>query len=289
MQAQVLEYLRPRAGGCYLDLTCGLGGHTGAIARKEPGARIISLDRDAESLRAAQENCRDCAERIVFRKSRFSEMDTTLSLLGVSLVDGIVADLGVSRYQLVSAERGFSLLENGPIDMRMDREQELTAAELVNRLSERELSDLFFQLGNERRAGRVARAILRARPLRDTAQLADVVASAVPRQGKLHPATLVFQALRMAVNDEPAELDAMLSLAPDMLKPGGRFVVIAFHSGEDRKVKQSFRTLAREGRVRVLTKHVVRPDEAEVRENPASRSAVLRAVETRMGGSGGDV
>jgi 16S rRNA (cytosine1402-N4)-methyltransferase len=279
MPKEVLEYLAPRPGGVYLDMTCGLGGHTGLLARLRPDIRVISLDRDADSLDRARTNCRDVAGRITFRHSRFSQLRETWRDLGEPKLNGILADLGVSLYQLTNAERGFSLMENGPLDMRMDRSQELTAADVVNRASERELSDLIFQLGDERRAGRVSRAILRARPIRDTRHLADVIASAVPRQGKLHPATLAFSALRQAVNDEPAELDSMLEQAPGCLQPGGRWVVIAFHSGEAGKVKTAFRALAREGRIRILTKHVVKPDEEEVRDNPASRSAVLRAAE----------
>jgi 16S rRNA (cytosine1402-N4)-methyltransferase len=196
-------------------------------------------------------------------------------------VDGILADLGVSRYQLTSPERGFSLQAAGPLDMRMDRRQSLTAAAIVNHYSERELARIFEELGEERRrlAEKIARAVVRARPVADTAHLARVVASVAPRAARIHPATRVFQALRMAVNDEPGELDALLGQAPGRLKPGGRMVVIAFQSLDDRKVKQRFRELAREGGFRVLTRHVVRPGEEEKRANPASRSAVLRALE----------
>jgi 16S rRNA (cytosine1402-N4)-methyltransferase len=274
-----LEYLNLRPDGVYVDCTSGLGGHTGALARRLTSGRLIALDRDSDSLEIARTNTLDCADRITFRQASFSQLETMLASLGVLLVDGILADLGVSLYQLTDAQRGFSLQRNGPLDMRMDRSQELTAADLVNRCSERELSDLFFHLGEERRAGRVARAILRARPIRDTRHLAEVVSSAVPRQGKLHPATLVFQALRMAVNEEPAELDALLEAAPRCIKPGGRLVVIAFQSLDDRKVKLRFRELGKQGRARILTKHVVKPGEEETRQNPPSRSAVLRAAE----------
>ena len=173
----------------------------------------------------------------------------------------------------------------GPLDMRMDRNQERTAADIVNQASERELARLFTEYGEERGklAEKIARALVRARPIRDTRQLADVVASAVPRTGKLHPATRVFQALRMVVNDEPGELDALLRQAPRYLLPGGRWVMISFQSLDDRKVKNSFRELGRAGKAKVLTKHVVRPDAAEVRRNPAARSAVLRALEMSWG------
>jgi 16S rRNA (cytosine1402-N4)-methyltransferase len=186
--------------------------------------------------------------------------------------------------QLTSYERGFSLMNAGPLDMRMDRQTERTAADIVNRATEKELARLFIEFGEERgkQAELIARALVRARPIRDTRQLAEIVASAVPRTGKLHPATRVFQALRMAVNDEPGELEALLKLAPGLLKPGGRWVVISFQSLDDRKVKNAFRELGRAGVAKVLTKHVIRPGAEEVRRNPAARSAVLRALE--MGG-----
>lgn len=273
-----LEYLAVRPGALFVDMTCGLGGHTGAMARR--GARVIALDRDEESLRKAQASLADVAESITFRHSRFSQLSETLAALGCGKVDGILSDLGVSRWQLTDPERGFTLQAAGPLDMRMDRGQELTADDLVNRASERELADWFYQYGEERRYPRkLARAITRARPIRDTGHLAAVVESVLPRTGRLHPATRVFQALRMVVNDEPGELAALLEQAPEWVKPGGRWVVIAFQSLDDREVKRVFQRLGREGRARVLTKHVVRPGEEETRTNPASRSAVLRALE----------
>ena len=163
--------------------------------------------------------------------------------------------------------------------MRMDRSQERTAADIVNFVSERELADLIYSLGEERRARRIARALVRARPIQTTSQLATVVESVVPRTGKLHPATLTFQALRMAVNEEQEELDALLEIAPRLVKAGGRIVILSFMSLEDRKVKHCFQRLAREGRARILTKHVVRPTDEEVFANPAARSAKLRALE----------
>lgn len=281
---EALEYLALRPDGVYVDTTAGLGGHTGAMARRLTTGRVISLDRDGDSLELARQNTLDCAERITFRQSAFSELRGTLTELGLEKVDGILADLGVSRMQLTSGERGFSLQQAGPLDMRMDRRQDVTAADIVNRATERELSQLFRELGEERGhlAEKIARALVRARPVRDTGHLASVVASVVPRTGKLHPATRVFQALRMAVNDEPGELDALLKQAPECLAPGGRWVVIAFQSLDDRKVKQAFRELGREGRAQVLTKHVVKPGATETRENPASRSAVLRALEMKQ-------
>lgn len=276
-----LEFLAVRPDGVYADCTCGLGGHTAAIAAQLETGRVIALDRDAESLEQARGRCAPWRERIVFVQSSFSDLSSTLDSLGLPHVDGILADLGVSRYQLTSPERGFSLQAAGPLDMRMDRRQSLTAAAIVNHYSERELARIFEELGEERRrlAEKIARAVVRARPVADTAHLARVVASVAPRAARIHPATRVFQALRMAVNDEPGQLDALLAQAPERLAPGGRMVVIAFQSLDDRKVKLRFRELARQGGFRVLTRHVVRPGDEEKRANPASRSAVLRALE----------
>ncbi|MBI5282762.1 MAG: 16S rRNA (cytosine(1402)-N(4))-methyltransferase RsmH [Candidatus Solibacter usitatus] len=276
-----LEYLAIRPQGLYVDCTAGLGGHTGAIARALTTGRVLSLDRDGDSLELARRNTQDCADRIIFRQAAFSELSVILNSLGIGKVNGILADLGVSRMQLTSPERGFTLLQAGPLDMRMDRRQQVTAGDVLNRSSERELAQLFINLGEERRhpAEKIARALVRARPIRDTAHLAAVVSSVVPRSGKLHPATRVFQALRMAVNDEQGELDAFLAQAPEWLAAGGRWVVIAFQSLDDRKVKNVFRDLGKLRRARVLTKHVVRPSVDETRRNPASRSAVLRALE----------
>jgi 16S rRNA (cytosine1402-N4)-methyltransferase len=242
---------------------------------------VIAADRDPESLGKARENTQQYAERIRFVHTRFSGLPAALEEMGVGRVDGLLADLGVSRYQLTDPDRGFSLMAEGPVDMRMDRSEGRTAADLVNHASERELADLLFYLGDERRSRRVARAILRARPIRDTRHLADVIASVVPRSGPIHPATRSFMALRLAVNEEPEELEALLEAAPKIVRPGGRFVVLTFMSSEDRMVKQAFQQLGREGRATVLTKKVVSPSDEEVRINPPSRSAKLRAVEMR--------
>ncbi len=282
MAEQAAGYLRLVDGGVYVDTTAGLGGHTGLLARQLKSGMVISLDRDAETIEKAKENTLDCADRITFRQSRFSQLSETLGAMGVGKVDGILSDLGVSKWQLMSPERGFSFQHASPLDMRMDRGQDLTASDLVNRSSEKELADWIFRLGEERRhARKIARATVRARPLRDSLQYAELIASVVPRTGKLHPATRVFQALRMVVNDEEGELAALLEQAPEWIKPGGRWVVIAFQSLDDRQVKRAFQSLAREKRATILTKHVVRPDAEECRINPPSRSAVLRALEMR--------
>jgi 16S rRNA (cytosine1402-N4)-methyltransferase len=279
MLCECLEYLAIRPDGIFLDATCGLGGHTGAIARQLTTGFVLACDRDAESLARAQANTADCAARIRFHNVSFSLMGQALAAEGLTQVDGLLADLGVSRYQLTEGERGFSLMADGPLDMRMDRSQGQTAADIVNYEAEKQLADLIFQLGEERRSRRIARAIVRARPIKTTGQLAKLIESAVPRTGKLHPATQTFMALRIAVNRENEELDALLAAIPTLVKPGGRAVVLTFMSIEDRKVKQSFQALAKEGRVNILTRHVVRPGEEEVRDNPPSRSAKLRAVE----------
>jgi 16S rRNA (cytosine1402-N4)-methyltransferase len=279
MLRECLEYLAIRPDGVYLDATAGMGGHAGAIARELTTGLVLACDRDAESLARARVNTADCASRIHFHNVSFSLMGQALAAEGLTQVDGLLADLGVSRYQLTEGERGFSLMADGPLDMRMDRSQGQTAADIVNYEAEKQLADLIFQLGEERRSRRIARAIVRARPIKTTGQLAKLIESAVPRTGKLHPATQTFMALRIAVNQENEELDALLAAIPTLVKPGGRVVLLTFMSLEDRKVKQSFQGLAREGRVNILTRHVVRPGEEEVRDNPPSRSAKLRAVE----------
>jgi 16S rRNA (cytosine1402-N4)-methyltransferase len=283
MAREALEYLAIRPDGVYLDATCGLGGHTGAIARRLPAGFVIANDRDAESLELARRNTGECADRIRFHHGPFSQLEKAVAGAGVERVDGLLADLGVSRYQLTGAERGFSMMADGPLDMRMDRSQPLTAADIVNHSAEKELADLIFQLGEERRSRRIARAIVRARPIRSTTHLASVVEQAAPRTGRLHGATQTFMALRLAVNGELEELDALLALAPRLVAPGGRIVVITFMSLEDRKVKHAFQELARSKRSLVLTRHVVKPGEEEIRDNPPSRSAKLRAVEMVTG------
>ena len=279
--AEVMEYLAVRPDGIYLDATAGLGGHTGAIARRLTTGWVIANDRDAESLEFARANTAELADRIRFHYGKFSELETAVGAQGVAKVNGLIADLGVSRYQLTESHRGFSILTDGPLDMRMDQSQRVTAGELVNSAAEKAIADWIYQLGEERRARKIARAIVRARPIRSTLHLAGVVERAVPRTGRLHPATRTFMALRMVVNEEQAELDRLLDLAPGLVAAGGRVVIISFMSLEDRKVKEKFRSLGREGRAAVLTKHPVTPSEKEIHENPASRSAKLRAVEMK--------
>src|ERR1700674_2592372 len=281
MLREVMEYLAVRPEGVYLDATAGMGGHAGAIARRLDTGLVLACARDAESLARARANTADASSRIRFHKVSFSLVGETLAAEGLTQVDGLLADLGVSRYQLTDGERGFLSMADGPLDMRMDRSQGRTAAEIVNYESEKELADLIFKLGEERRSRKIARAIVRARPIQTTGQLAKLIEGAAPRTGKLHPATQTFMALRIAVNEEMEELDALLESVPKLVKPGGRVVVVTFMSLEDRKVKQSFQALAKDGRAKILTRHVVRPTEEEIEENPPSRSAKLRAVEMK--------
>jgi 16S rRNA (cytosine1402-N4)-methyltransferase len=281
MVGECLEYLAVRPDGVYLDATAGLGGHTAAIAERLRSGLVIANDRDAESLDMAKRNTAQRADRIRYHQGSFSELRSALTAFGVERVDGLLADLGVSRYQLTEPDRGFSFMAEGPLDMRMDRSQGTTADELVNFAAEKELADLIYQFGEERRSRKISRAIVRARPIHTTARLARVIEEAVPRTSKLHPATQTFMALRMAVNDEQGELDRLLAIAPELVQSGGRIVILSFMSLEDRKVKQSLQALARAGRAVTLTKHVVRPAQEETRDNPPSRSAKLRAVEMR--------
>ena len=274
-----MEFLAIRPDGIYVDATTGLGGHTALIAQRLTTGLVIANDRDPYSLDMARHNTAPWTERIRFHQGTFSMLGEAVRDAGFEKVHGILADLGVSRYQLTAPERGFSFMADGPVDMRMDPTTGNSAADLVNHLAEKALADLIFQLGEERRARKVARAIVRARPIRSTLHLADVVERAVPRTGRLHPATRTFMALRLAVNDEPGELDRLLASGPELLTSGGRLVVISFMSSDDRKVKERFRELGRQTRAKVLTKHPLEPSEEETAANAAARSAKLRAIE----------
>lgn len=287
MLSECLEYLNVRPEGIYLDATAGLGGHSRAIAQRLTTGLLLSCDRDAESLAQAQANVADAGGRVRFLKTEFSSLGrvarASLAEKGTTQLDGLLADLGVSRYQLTEGERGFSFASRGPLDMRMDRSQGQTAADIVNYTSEAELANLIFQLGEERRSRKIARAIVRARPVATTSELAGLIESTVPRTGKLHPATQTFMALRIAVNREQEELQALLQEIPRLVKPGGRAVILTFMSTEDRAVKHAFLALAKSGQAKILTRHVIRPSEDEVRANAPSRSAKLRAIELLAG------
>ncbi len=269
----------PVPQGAYCDCTAGAGGYAQRILCRVDRCQLIAIDRDGEALQRCRARLSEFGNRVKYVHGGFSKLAQAAK--GCLPLAGIVADLGLSRLQIEDGDRGFSLRKSGPLDMRFDSRQTLQADELVNRRSERDLADTLYSLADERFSRRIARALVQARPIRDTAHLSDVVAAAVPRRAasRVHPATKTFQALRMAVNDELGELGKLLAEVPRLLAPGGRFVVLSFHSGEDRMVKQSFRQLAAAGVYRLLTRRVVRPTEAEVQRNPASRSARLRAVQ----------
>ena len=279
MLPEVLEYLAIRPDGIYLDATTGMGGHSGAIASHLTSGLVISNDRDAVSLEMARRNCEPWVERMRFHQGDFRSLPEALREAGVDAVDGLVGDFGVSRYQLTSAERGFSLQADGPLDMRMDQGQSLTAADIVNTTGEKDLANLIYELGEERHSRRIARNIVRHRPIRSTLHLVRVVEEVLPRRGRLSPATQTFLALRRAVNEEDGQLRTFFDLAPGLVKSGGRLVVISFMSLEDRIAKIRLRELEKQGTAKVLTKHVVKPSAEETVANPASRSAVLRAIQ----------
>jgi 16S rRNA (cytosine1402-N4)-methyltransferase len=278
---EVLQWLEIKPDGIYVDATLGAGGHSAAIAQRLVSGKLISLDQDERALELARENLKPWKDRVTLVKSAFSRIAEVVQELGIPKVDGVLADLGVSSMQLDQSARGFSFREAGPLDMRMDAEGELTADEIVNQWSEKEIADLLYREADEHDSRRIAKAIVRARPLRDTAHLATTVAGARKQWGRqrLHPATKTFLALRIAVNREMEELGQFLSRTPATINPGGRWVVLSYHSREDRLVKHAFQEGARAGTLRVLTRHVIQPSEAEQANNPRSRSAKLRCAE----------
>jgi 16S rRNA (cytosine1402-N4)-methyltransferase len=281
---EALRWLNVEPGGTYVDATVGLGGHAVEIAARLTSGRLIGLDRDAGALEIARQRLEPYQERVVLVQADFSRIDEVVREMNLPLLNGILADLGVSSLQLDTAERGFSFRFSGPLDMRMDSRTAPTAADIVNETAEGELADLLYRLGEERDSRRIARAIVRARPIRSTEHLATIVAGARTSRGrqKLHPATKTFLALRIAVNRELEELGQFLDRAPATLAPGGRWVVLSYHSLEDRMVKQEFRRWSGQGVVEVLTRKVVRPTEQEIAANPRARSAKLRAAERLM-------
>src|SRR5215467_7799681 len=281
---EATDFLALHVGGTVVDATVGAGGHSAAIA-KHLGAqgRLIGFDKDQGALELARQRLQPPAERagdwpqIELRHASFAEV----AKLGAASLDGLLADLGLSSLQLADPQRGFSFQAEGPLDMRMDRRSERTADQVVNRFDEEQLADLIYEFGEERRSRRIARAIVRARPIRSTAHLAQVISAAARsmKHERIHPATRTFQALRIWVNRELDDLQALLEAAPRVLKPGGRLVVISFHSLEDRLVKDSFRAGAQVGYYRLLTKKPVTASAKEVEHNPRARSAKLRAAE----------
>ena len=293
---EVISGLQPGPGGRYIDGTVGLGGHTsGLLEGAAPDGMVLGIDRDPQALHEAQQKLAVFGERALLKHGSYLQMETFASELGWEQVDGILLDLGISSLQLERPERGFSFREAGPLDMRFDPNADRTADDIVNGWQQEELANVLFQFGEERQSRRIARALVEARPIRDTQHLAEVVAAA--RRGKrsrIHPATRTFQALRIAVNGELEAVREALPLGMGLLRPGGRMAVIAFHSLEDRIVKQTFREVSREKydpadprlgmggetvEMREITRKPIRPSEAEVALNPRSRSARLRIIE----------
>ncbi len=295
--SEVLDALQPAPGKCYIDLTVGAAGHARAILeRSAPTGRLLAVDADVEATHYARSALCEFGERAVVRHGFFDELTELAAAAGFTPADGIMADLGLSSRQLGNPERGFSFQAEGPLDMRLDpTAQETSAADLVNTLAESELADIFYRYGEERRSRAIARAIVRRRPLHTTTELAALVAQAVGRpRGRIHPATRVFMALRIAVNDELGALERMLPQAVKVLAPGGRLAVISFHSLEDRIVKDYLRreakgcvcppeapvcTCGRAPQLALVTRRPIEPSPEECARNPRSRSAKLRAAE----------
>lgn len=300
----LLEHLALPEGGIVVDATVGLGGHAVRLLDKVgKEGRLIGLDIDEANLKTAQERLAPSADRVILQRRNFNELRAVLNELSIPGVHAIVADLGVSSNQLLDPGRGLTFTEDGPLDMRLDDRLSTSASDLVNRLSERELADLFYYNAQERFSRRIAKRICQARRnarIRRTAELARIVCSAVgadphSHKSKIHPATRVFLALRMAVNDEIGRLESLLEQAPECLIPpsgqagtadesdagtdGGRIAVISFHSVEDGAVKRDFRTRDAAGQYRICTKKPITPDTEEVRDNPRARSAKLRVAQ----------
>ena len=293
---RVLHALRPRAGGRYIDGTIGAGGHSfGILEASSPDGQVLGIDLDPAALELAKDRLAEFGDRVHLQHGSYTDLAVFADELGWYTVDGLLFDLGVSSMILEDAKRGFSFRLDGPLDMRFDPTQPTTAADLINGLPEGELADLIARYGEEPRARRVARAIVEVRPLHTTHELAELITRVV-RGGrrKIHPATRTFQALRIAVNDELNALELGLDQAIDLVAPGGRIVVISFHSLEDRRVKRIFRresvdcicppdqivcTCEHRARLQVITKRPLRPDKSELEANPRARSARLRIAE----------
>ena len=274
LSRELIEGLNIQPGGYYLDVTVGGGGHSQLILAAAPDVQVTAIDRDADAIAAAKSKLEPYAQRLRFWQGNFAEYEPNSYQF-----DGIIADLGVSSAQVDIPERGFSFRHQGDLDMRMDRRQSLTAAEVINRWDEAQLAKIFYEYGEERLSRQIARRIVEKRPFQTTTQLADAIATSVPpkyRYARIHPATRVFQALRISVNQELSSLETFLNRAPEWLKPGGRIGIISFHSLEDRIVKHSLRDSSL---LRVLTKKPVTAHQTELNHNPRSRSAKLRLAE----------
>lgn len=300
---EVIELLHPQPGGLYIDGTVGAGGHAAAMLNaSEPDGELFGFDRDVQALEVATRRLAEFGERVHLFQANFNDLSQLARRYQIPPVNGILLDLGISSMQVDQPERGFSFQVDGPLDMRMDPGSGQTAADLVNQLPEDELADLIYRYGEERRSRRIARAIVKARPLYRTEALARVVAAATPKRGgrqtraTIHPATRTFQALRIAVNDELGALERALPQALQCLKPGGRLAVISFHSLEDRIAKQYFKqesqdcicppeqpicTCGHQASIRLVTKKPITAGSTELNSNPRARSAKLRVVELK--------
>jgi 16S rRNA (cytosine1402-N4)-methyltransferase len=282
MVDEVEAHLEPSRGGVFVDCTVGMGGHARRIL--DGGAtRVIGIDRDPDALAQAREALRAYGDRVSLVHSDYRKLVEVLDACGIDVVDGVLADLGVSSMQLDSPDRGFSFRRDEPLDMRMDRSSGATAADMLAVVDERTLADVIYEFGEERHARRVARAIVdagRTRRIETTGRLAEIVRQAVPRKGysRIDPATRTFQAIRIWVNRELEDLDGFLTRAAGRLAPAGRLVVITFHSLEDRVVKHTLRALQAKGTITIRTKRPQVPTEAEIEQNPRARSAKLRAA-----------
>ena len=297
---EAIDYLDPKSGGVYVDGTIGAGGHAAEILKRStPDGKLIGMDQDAEAVARCMVNLAAYSSRVIISQANFREIPAVLSGLGYGQVDGVLLDLGISWFHLKTSERGFSFMLDGPLDMRMDRRLPHSAADLVNTLSHDELVKVLREYGEEHKAGAIARAIERERTrgaITSTVQLAKIVSSVFPPYPlrRIHPATLTFQALRIAVNDEMGALQEGLDRIIPLVKPGGRIAVITFHSLEDRIVKQTFVKQAKgcdcppkmpvcacgkKPVLKVITHRAIKPGEQEVEQNPAARSAKLRVAE----------
>jgi 16S rRNA (cytosine1402-N4)-methyltransferase len=292
---EAIDFLRVRSNGTYVDCTLGLAGHAeGVLRRLGPEGRLIGFDRDPEALELARARLERVTEEMGSQAPAVELIGKAFSSIEQHVkpgtVDGLLADFGVSSMQFDQAHRGFSFQADADLDMRMDTRSGPTAAQVVNEASERELADLVYEYGEERRSRRIARAIVRGRPIATTGQLARIVRSAVPtmKNERIHPATRTFQALRIYVNRELEEIEALLKAAPGLVKPGGRLVLISFHSLEDRPVKDALREGATNGVWEILTRKPATAGEEETERNPRARSAKLRAAERLKSGTGAE-
>ncbi len=294
---EVLDLLRPQPNGRYIDGTVGAGGHAAELLQKSaPSGRILVFDKDAEALAFAQKQLEPFGDRVTYIHASYTQMGHLAPQHGYTEVDGILLDLGLSSRQLEDAQRGFSFMKEGPLDMRFDTSQGETAADLVNNLDEASLADIFWRYGEEKSSRKIARMIVAERPFTTTTQLAEKIAQAVRRRGRIHPATQTFQALRIAVNRELETVEAGVTAALQLLGQNGRLAVISFHSLEDRFVKQTFRQMSQDcicppeqpvctcggkASFRLITRKAVQASAEEIAQNSRSRSARLRVIERK--------